>query len=72
MVEAKAVPEFTVTVDVDMEAAVELRVQLKQAAVEPLPSLGDFAIKACAAALREHPRVNSSYAEDAIELHSAA
>jgi pyruvate dehydrogenase E2 component (dihydrolipoamide acetyltransferase) len=70
MVEARAVPEFTVTVDVDMEAAVELRVQLKHAVVDPLPSLGDFVIKACAAALRDHPRVNSSYAEDAIELHS--
>jgi pyruvate dehydrogenase E2 component (dihydrolipoamide acetyltransferase) len=71
MVAAKrSVPEFTVTMDVDMEAAVDLRAQLKQAAVEVVPSLGDFVVKACAAALREHPRVNSSYADDAIELHS--
>ena len=71
MVEAKrSAPEFMVTVDVDMEAAVDLRAQLKQAAVEPLPSLGDFVVKASAMALREHPRINSSYTEDAIELHS--
>ncbi len=50
--------------------AVDLRAQLKQAAVEPLPSLGDFVVKACAMALREHPRINSSYTDDAIELHS--
>jgi len=70
MVEAKSAPEFTVTVDVDMEAAVDLRAQIKQAGVDPVPSLGDFVIRACALALREHPRINSSYAEDAIELHA--
>ncbi len=70
MVEAKTTaPDFTVTIDVDMEAAVELRAQLKETGIEPLPSLGDFVVKACAAALREHPRVNSSYAGGALELH---
>ena len=70
MVEAKTTaPDFTVTIDVDMEAAVELRAQLREAGLEPLPSLGDLVVKACAAALREHPRVNSSYASDALELH---
>ncbi|MGH2927057.1 MAG: 2-oxo acid dehydrogenase subunit E2, partial [Solirubrobacteraceae bacterium] len=70
MVEAKAgAPDFTVTVTVDMEAAVDLRAQLRDAGVEPLPSLGDFVISACAGALREHPQVNASYAGDAIELH---
>jgi pyruvate dehydrogenase E2 component (dihydrolipoamide acetyltransferase) len=70
MVEAKSAPEFTVTVDIDMEMAVDLRAQLKQAGVDPLPSLGDFVVKACATALRAHPRINSSYADDAIELHA--
>jgi pyruvate dehydrogenase E2 component (dihydrolipoamide acetyltransferase) len=72
MVEAKTTaPDFTVTMSIDMEAAIGLRAQLKASGVEPLPSLGDFVIKACALALREHPRVNASYAADAIELHAA-
>ena len=71
MVEAKrSAPDFNVTMTVDMEAAVGLRAQLRAAAFEPLPSLGDLVVKACAAALRTHPRVNSSYAQDAIELHA--
>jgi len=70
MVESRStVPDFTVTVDVDMESAVGLRAQLKAAGVDGVPSLGDFVVKACAGALREHPRINSSYAGDAIELH---
>lgn len=70
MVEAKSTaPEFTVTMNIDMQAAVELRAELKSSGVEPLPSLGDFVIRACALALREHPRINASFAGDAIELH---
>jgi pyruvate dehydrogenase E2 component (dihydrolipoamide acetyltransferase) len=71
MSEAKStIPDFQVSVEIDMEACRELRTALT--AMErggPTPSLNDMVIKACALALREHPRVNSSYRGDAIEIH---
>jgi pyruvate dehydrogenase E2 component (dihydrolipoamide acetyltransferase) len=73
MAESKAtVPEFTVSTDVDMEAARELRAQLKAAAAEgqPVPSFNDMVVKAAALALREHPRANGSYKDGRFELHS--
>jgi pyruvate dehydrogenase E2 component (dihydrolipoamide acetyltransferase) len=69
MASAKAtIPEFQVTVEVDAEAAFELREQLRGQA-EPLPSVNDLVIKACALALREHPRVNGSYLDGRFELY---
>ena len=69
MASAKAtIPEFQVTVDVDAEAAFELREQLRGQA-EPLPSINDFVIKACALALRAHPRVNAAYVDGHFELY---
>jgi pyruvate dehydrogenase E2 component (dihydrolipoamide acetyltransferase) len=70
MASAKAtIPEFTVTVDVDAEAAFALREQLR-GAVEPLPSLNDFVVKACALALRAHPEVNAAYVDGHFERYS--
>jgi pyruvate dehydrogenase E2 component (dihydrolipoamide acetyltransferase) len=70
MASAKAtIPDFQVTVDVDAEAAFELREQLRGQA-EPLPSLNDFVIKACALALRAHPRVNGAYVDGHFEYYS--
>ena len=69
MASAKAtIPEFQVTVDVDAEAAFELREQLRGQA-EPLPSINDLVIKACALALRAHPRVNGAYVDGHFELY---
>jgi pyruvate dehydrogenase E2 component (dihydrolipoamide acetyltransferase) len=69
MASAKAtIPEFQVTVDVDAEAAFELREQLRGQA-EPLPSINDFVIKACAVALRAHGRVNGAYIDGHFELY---
>jgi pyruvate dehydrogenase E2 component (dihydrolipoamide acetyltransferase) len=71
MVESKAtMPEFTVTTDVDVEAAVKLRDQIRAEGVERTPSLGDFVIRACALALREYPRANSSFQNGALEIYS--
>jgi pyruvate dehydrogenase E2 component (dihydrolipoamide acetyltransferase) len=74
MAESKAtVPEFTISTDVDMEGAVELRSQLK-AAVETaggaVPSYNDMVVKAAAIALREFPRANGSYKDGHFELYS--
>ena len=69
MVEAKStVPEFTVTVEVDAEAALEAREALRER-VNPSPSLNDFIIKASARALREHPAVNGSFRGGAFERY---
>jgi pyruvate dehydrogenase E2 component (dihydrolipoamide acetyltransferase) len=58
MDEAAAVPTFAVEVEIDMTAASELR-----ASLDPKPSFNDLVVKACALALREHPRVNAAYSE---------
>src|SRR5262249_39725606 len=36
----------------------------------PAPTYNDMIVKACALALREHPRVNSSYRDGALRLHA--
>lgn len=72
MVESQqTIPAFTLETEIDMENAVELRSQLREAAVEaPGPSYNDLVVKACALALREHPRVNGSHQEGRVELYS--
>lgn len=71
MVEAKqGAPEFTVTVTVDVEELLALRARLAELEPEQRLSPGDFVIKACALALREHPGVNASWAGDTVELFS--
>jgi pyruvate dehydrogenase E2 component (dihydrolipoamide acetyltransferase) len=60
------------TVEVDMEEAVELRKQLKASAAEgdAVPSFNDFVIKASALALRDFPRANGAYRDGTFELYS--
>ena len=69
MAQAKAtVPDFVLWSDVDMNACVELREQLR-ALSDRAPSLNDMVVKAAALALREHPRAGATFRDDAIELH---
>jgi pyruvate dehydrogenase E2 component (dihydrolipoamide acetyltransferase) len=72
--EAKAtVPEHTLSAEVDMEAAVALRAQLEAMAAaegEAAPSYNDLVVRACALALREHPRANGAYKDGRFELYS--
>jgi pyruvate dehydrogenase E2 component (dihydrolipoamide acetyltransferase) len=74
MAESKAtIPHFTLSMDVDMEGAVELRNQLKALAEEQgtaVPSYNDMVVKACAIALRDFPLVNGSYKDGKFELYS--
>jgi len=53
-------PHFYVTVDVDMDRAVDLRTQLKEAGEKI--SVNDLIVRACALALRAVPQVNASWA----------
>ncbi len=79
MAESKAtIPDFALNVDVDMEACVMLREQLRDVAKpspagEPtaaLPTYNDMVVKAAALALREHPIANGSYRDGRVELHA--
>lgn len=71
MSEAAAVPTFQVATDAVMDRSIELRAELKEAGGDVDPSLNDFVIKACALALRRHPRVNGSYREDGFLINEA-
>jgi len=71
MAESKAtIPDFTLHSDVDMEACVALRAELKRISPGEAPTYNDMVVKACALALREHPRANGSYKDGALQLHS--
>jgi pyruvate dehydrogenase E2 component (dihydrolipoamide acetyltransferase) len=72
MAESRAtIPSFEVTTEVDMAGAVALRAQFKAIAGDaPPPSYNDMVVKACALALREHPRVNGAYKDGAFEHYS--
>jgi len=74
MAESKAtIPHFTLSTDVDMEGAVELREQLKALAEQddtPVPSYNDMVVKACAIALRDFPLVNGGYRDGKYEIYS--
>ena len=70
MAESKATaPDFALEVEIDMTLCVELRERLKQVEEKP-PSFNDMVVKACANALREHPRVNGAYKDGKFELYS--
>jgi pyruvate dehydrogenase E2 component (dihydrolipoamide acetyltransferase) len=85
MAESKAtIPDFTLQMEVDMERCVALRAELKrlshpdasgqgdaQATLPAAaPTYNDMVVKACALALREHPRANGSYRDGRLQLHS--
>jgi pyruvate dehydrogenase E2 component (dihydrolipoamide acetyltransferase) len=67
---AKAtMPDFALTVDVDMDPALELREQFKSIEGTLVPSLNDFVVRAASLALRSHPRANGSFREEQFVLH---
>src|SRR5215207_3761700 len=69
MAESKATaPDFSISLTVDMTDAVELRARLREVS-DPAPSFNDMVVKAAAAALREHPRVNGAYRDGKFELY---
>jgi pyruvate dehydrogenase E2 component (dihydrolipoamide acetyltransferase) len=74
MAESKAtIPDFTISLDVDMEECVALRAELKRLAADgagSAPTYNDMVVKACALGLREHPKANASYRDGKLLLHS--
>lgn len=61
-------PHFYLTMEINMDQAIVAREAINQ--VSPVKvSFNDMIIKACAAALRKHPDVNSSWMGDYIRQH---
>jgi len=62
-------PHFYLNIEVDMDQAI-----VSRNAINAIPdtkiSFNDLIIKACAAALRKHPKVNSSWLGDKIRFYS--
>lgn len=63
----RTIPHFSVTTDIHMEQAEEMRRELKENEI-PV-SLNDIFIKASALALRQYPQVNASFLNDTIIFH---
>jgi len=67
----QTVPHFYLTQNIEIDALLKLRAELNAQSPKDGPaafklSVNDLVIKACAVALRRHPRVNSTYTEAAI------
>ena len=72
MAESKATaPHFYLRASVDMSEAVAGREMVKARALpgDVVPSFNDMVVKACALALREHPRANGAYRDGRFELY---
>lgn len=64
------VPHFYVTVEVDIERILDMRLQLEGQA-NPKPSINDFVIRAVALALRAMPEANSTVDGKNLIMHGA-
>jgi pyruvate dehydrogenase E2 component (dihydrolipoamide acetyltransferase) len=62
-------PHFYVTVEIDMDAAVDLRERILEAE-DVKVSYNDLVLKACAKALTRFPVVNASWTGEAIQTHA--
>ena len=67
----QSIPHFSLTVEVNMDAAEEIRRELRSSGTGTALSVNDFILKAAALALRKYPRVNSSLNNDRIITHDA-
>jgi len=71
LVQSKApVPHFYLTIEVNMARGKELRESANLLDPELKLSYNDIILKACAAALRQHPEVNASFQGDSIRFHN--
>ncbi len=61
-------PHFYLTMEIDMDKAVEARKSINEYSPVKI-SYNDLVIKAAAAALRQHPKVNSSWRGDKIRMN---
>jgi len=66
-------PHFYVSAEIDMSQAMRLRAQLNQSDefAGTKVTVNDLVIKASVDALQKYPKFNSSFADDAIQMHEA-
>jgi len=62
-------PHFYLTMEIDMDNAVEARKIINQTA-DVKVSFNDLVVKACAMALRKHPKVNAAWLGDTIRYYN--
>ena len=62
-------PHFYLTMSIDMDKAVESRAKINETSPVKI-SFNDFVVKACAIALKQHPKVNSSWMGDQIRRYN--
>jgi pyruvate dehydrogenase E2 component (dihydrolipoamide acetyltransferase) len=62
------VPDFQVRTEVDVTQLLDMRRSMKAAG--RAVSVNDFVVRACALALRDHPRANGTYRDDVLDLHT--
>lgn len=60
------IPQFTVSMEVDLERAQEVVADLRSSTDETKVTLTAFLVKACAWALARHPNINATYGAEAI------
>jgi pyruvate dehydrogenase E2 component (dihydrolipoamide acetyltransferase) len=66
----KTIPDFTLSSTVPADELLRVRESYREAARTP-PSITDIIIRACALALRDHPKLNASFrAPSQMELHT--
>ncbi|HET7119891.1 MAG TPA: dihydrolipoamide acetyltransferase family protein [Solirubrobacterales bacterium] len=71
MVESRReIPDFTVSAEVNVTAALALRRELNEALPEARISVNDLVVRAAAIALREQPALNSSWGGDHVVRHA--
>jgi pyruvate dehydrogenase E2 component (dihydrolipoamide acetyltransferase) len=61
------VPDFQVRTEVDVTQLLDMRGSMKAAG--RAVSVNDFVVRACAMALRDHPRANGTYRDGVFDLH---
>ncbi|QQS41667.1 MAG: pyruvate dehydrogenase complex dihydrolipoamide acetyltransferase [Acidobacteriota bacterium] len=66
------VPTFYLTVEIEMDRALETRKQINEAIAPDKISVNDIIVKAAAMALTRHPFVNASYQDDKIRFYEDA
>ena len=62
-------PHFYLTIDMDMDRAIEARKAINEAIAPEKISFNDFVIKAAAVALKDHPQVNAGWHGDFIRYN---
>lgn len=61
-------PHFYLTIDIDMDRAIDARKSINES-FQTKVSFNDFVIKGVALALKQHPKVNSSWLGDVIRMN---